>query len=479
MQALSRARIPLPAIVFSAMALLSACAVGPDYTRPQTLAPEAFKESDARREIDDTGQTVWKAADPESVDAGPWWTVFDDAALNAFMPQLTAANQDVAASRARLRQARSAAGEALGAFFPSLTAQGDVTRGRANDASPVINTYRGRLTASWELDVFGATRRDAESAIASAQSAEASLASTLLAMRAELAQDYFLLRSLDEQIRLYQQTLAAYERSLGITRNQHAAGTVTRLDVSQAETQWKNARTQLLDLCLQRKNTEHALACLLGLAPAQLTIAPAPLEATLPRVAAVIPAALLERRPDIAAAERRMAAANAQIGIAKSAYFPVISLGASQSYTGDTLHTLFSLPERIWSVGATLAQNLFQGGRLIARTEQAEAAWEASVAEYRGTVLNAFREVEDRLAEVALLEQEEEAARDALASAREAEKLALSQYRGGTVTYLNVAAAQAAALAGARNAVNTRGKRFIAAVALIRALGGGWTAAGN
>lgn len=475
MPGLTRRSIALFALAALFLAGAGGCAVGPDYVRPETLTPDVFKEAESPAPETSTDDPGWKVAEPGSVDAGPWWTVFTDPVLDAFMPQLAAANPDVATARANLRQARAAVREATASFFPTITGSGEATRGQAGGGLPVRNAYRAQLAASWELDIFGGTRRERESALAAAEGSEAELAAMLLAMRAELAQNYFQLRSLDEQAALYEETIAAYEKSLAITRNQHAAGVVTRLDVAQAETQVKNARASAIGLDLQRRQTEHAIAALLGLPPALLAVAPGGLDtARLPRITAPLPATLLERRPDIAVAERRMAAANARIGVAKSAYFPVFSLTGNGGYTGDAFREWFTLPNRVWSVGAGLAQPLFQGGRLLARTDQAVAAWESAVASYRGTVLTAFREVEDQLAAAALLEREEIAQLEALASARDAESLALSQYRGGVVTYLTVASAQTTALATARAAVILKGRRFMAAVALIRSLGGGW-----
>lgn len=472
MRHITRRLLALATLASLALCGAGGCAVGPDYARPKTISPAAFKESAPGPGFGE--ETHWKVAEPGTVDAGPWWTMFGDPVLNAFMPQLAMANPDIATARANLRQARAAVREATASFFPTIDAGGEISRGQAGGGAAARNSYSARLSASWELDLFGGIRRETESAFAEAEGSEAELAAMLLAMRAELAQNYFQLRSLDEQMSLYDKTIAAYEKSLQITRNQHQAGTVTRLDVAQAETQLKNARASAIDLDLERRQTEHAIASLLGLAPALLAVKPASLDARLPRIEAPIPAALLERRPDIAAAERRMAAANARIGVARSAYFPVFSLTGSGGYTGDAFHEWFTLPGRIWSVGAGLAQSVFQGGRLLARTDQAVASWEASVASYRGTVLTAFREVEDQLAATALLEREEAMQLDALDSARDAENLALSQYRGGIVTYLTVVNAQTTALASARAAAILKGRRFVASVALIRSLGGGW-----
>ena len=450
-------------------ALLSGCAVGPDYTRPKTVNGDIFKEASMEREDAD-----WAVARPGMVDQSSWWTVFRDPALNALMPQLAAANPNIAVARANLEQARATVREATAFFFPTIKGSGDIGRARQRGSGPG-NTYRAQLSASWELDIFGGARRALEASMITTEATEADLAAMMLSMRAELAQNYFQLRSLDEQKELYVKTVAAYGKSLDITRNQHAAGVVTRLDVAQAETQLKSAQAQAIDIDLQRRQTEHAIAALLGLPPSLFFLSPGALsDAHLPKIAAALPSTLMERRPDIAAAERRMAAANARIGVAKSAYYPVFSLTGSGGYTGTEFRDWFILPNRIWSVGASLAQSIFEGGKLMARTDQAIAAWEAATATYRKTVLDAFREVEDQLAAATLLADEEAIQLEALAWARDAENLAISQYQGGIVTYLTVVSAQTTALANARTAATLRGRRFMTAVALVRSLGGGW-----
>lgn len=453
---------------------LSGCAVGPDYRRPETVAGDVFKEAPDRLP---TTIADWKVAEPGNVDTSPWWTAFRDETLNALMPQLAMANPDVDTARANLRAARAAVREATASFFPTIAAGGEANRGQSGGNAPVNNAYRAQLSASWELDLFGGIYRGRESMMASSEAAEAELAATLLALRAELAQNYFQLHSYDEQTALYDDSVAAYEKSLHITRNQYQAGIVTRLDVAQAETQLKNARASRVDIELSRRQTEHAIAALLGLPPSLLSIKPAPITAYLPAIEPALPMVLLERRPDIAAAERRMAAANERIGVAKAAYFPAVSVSTAGGYSGDAFRELFTLPNRIWSVGASLAQKIFQGGALLARTDQAIANWEASVATYRKAVLTAFREVEDQLAAVNLLEHEEALRLEALRSARDAENLALTQYKGGIVTYLAVVSAQTTALTSARSAATIKGRRYVASVALIRSLGGGWNPA--
>ncbi len=457
--------------VFVLALALSGCAVGPDYARPKTTDGDTFKEA---AEYAAVNENDWRQASPGVVDSDSWWTLFNDPTLNSLMPQLDAANTDVQTALANLRQARAAVREARAAFFPVIGGSGSINRRQSGGGLPVTNAYNAQLQASWELDIFGGTRRSVESADESAQAYAADLANVLLSMRAELAQDYFQLRSLDEQIALYAESVAAYERSYAITYNRFKAGVVTRIDVAQAETQLKTAQADAVELELQRRQTEHAIAVLLGLPPSLFSLKPGTLPPTLPAVLPELPSVLLERRPDIAAAERRMASANAQIGVAVAAYFPSFSLNASGGYAAGIFDKWFTTPYRVWSLGPSLAMTLFQGGALIARTDQAVAAWDAAVATYRGTVLSAFQDVEDQLAAGNLLRNEAAIQDQALAAARMAERLALSQYTAGTTTYLTVVTAQTTALSNARAVVSLKGRRFVSAVALIRALGGGW-----
>ncbi len=462
----------LPVLALVLILALSGCAVGPDYARPKTLDGDFFKEAAPENGNPDE----WKPARPAFTDQSAWWTLFGDPVLDSLMPQLEAANTSVRTALARLSQARAVVREARAGFFPTAGGTGDVSRGQSGGGLPVATSYNARLTSSWELDLFGGTRRSVESAAESARSAAADLADALLSMRAELAQNYFQLRSLDEQIALYNESIAAYERSYAITGNRYKAGVVTRIDVAQAETQLKAAQAQIVELDLQRRQMEHGVAVLLGLPPSLFSLKPGRLDATLPAVRAGLPSALLERRPDIASAEHGMAAANAKIGAAIAAYFPSFSLTAAGGFASGDFSKWFTVPYRFWSLGPGLALPLFQGGALVARTDQAVAAWEASVAGYRQTVLNALQEVEDQLAAGSLLRSETKIQEEALAAARLAERLALSQYLAGTTTYLTVVTAQTTALGNARTVVTLKGRRFVAAVALIRALGGGWQA---
>jgi len=503
----------LPAVLLCCLA--SGCAVGPDYTRPATSVPHAYKEAGSDSVCRDTSsdllcapgqdrkspapspkaapsssdgkrrhyqeaahadalQADWRLAAPGSVDSGPWWEAFADPALNIFMRDLERSNQNIESARANLRQAQAQVREARAAFFPVLGGSGSISRGRAVQPPGVQTTYTATLQAGWELDLWGGTRRSVESAEAQAGAMAATLDAVILSMRAELALNYFQLRTFDAMLDLYAKTVAAYTRFLRITQNQYEAGTAARADVATAKAQLKAAEAQRVDLDVQRKQTEHAIALLLGLPASEFTLAPAPLKAQLPRIDAGIPSYLLERRPDVATAERQVMAANADIGVAKSAWFPSLTFPASGGYTSASFARWFTAPSEIWSFGPALALTLFQGGAIIAKTDQAEAAWEAAVANYRQTVLQAFADVEDALAATRLLEQEFALQEEALAAARDAEAMYMDQYQAGTLNYLNVATAQAVTLTNARTVEQLRGARFAALVSLIRALGGGW-----
>ena len=333
------------------------------------------------------------------------------------------------------------------------------------------------LNATWEADLWGRISRTVEVGAANAQASAADLETIRLSLHAQLAQTYFQLRAIDTQRQLLDTTAEGYEKSLELTRNRYRAGVASRADVSQAEAQLRATQAQSIDLRVARAQLEHALAVLLGKAPAELTLAAAPLAATPPAVPAGLPAELLERRPDIAAAERRVAAANAQIGVAQAAFFPAATLSAAYGLQSASSAQWFSLPSRFWSLGPSLALTLFDGGRRKALSEQAIAAYDASVANYRLAVLNSFREVEDNLAALRLLEEEAAVQAEAVKAAESALGFALNQYKGGIVNYLQVVAAQATALANQRSAADILARRMAASVQLVRALGGGWDAA--
>jgi NodT family efflux transporter outer membrane factor (OMF) lipoprotein len=451
--------------------LLTACTVGPDYVRPGTEAPPAYKESEG-----------WRPAQPnDQALRGDWWETFGDPVLDDLQQQVAVSNQNLAQAEALFRQARALVAANRAAYWPTVSAEAGAGRSRASASGTsfergVRNNYSIALNAGWELDLWGRVRRSVESSTAEAQATAADLESLRLSIRAELAQNYFALRSLDAEKRLLDDTLAAYQRSLQLTENQYAAGIVARADVVQAQTQLKSTQAQALDVGVQRAQLEHAIALLVGKPASGFTLAPAELTAQPPVVPAGMPSELLERRPDIAAAERRMASANAQIGVAKAAYYPSLTLSGSVGYQSSVFSDLLSAPNRFWSVGPALAQTLFDAGNRRAVTDQAIAAYDANVAVYRQTVLTGFKEVEDNLAALRILEEEARVQDEAVQSARLSVALTTNQYKAGLVSYLAVTVVQAAALNVERTAVDIRNRRLAASVALIRALGGGWQA---
>ncbi|OHC62035.1 MAG: RND transporter [Rhodocyclales bacterium GWA2_65_20] len=465
-----------------ALFALAGCAVGPDYHRPDVATPAAYKEAQG-----------WKQAEPQDeAPRGNWWQAYGDAALNALVAQVAVSNQNILAAAAQYRQAASLLGAARADYWPAVSGNLSGSRGQGTAPSatgtaavtpgaPIRNTTRLSLNASWEADVWGRIGRDVEANEAAAQASAADLQAALLSAQATLVQTYMQLRSNDAQRRLLERTLAAYERSLQITRNRYEAGVAGRVDVAQAETQLKSTQAQLIGLGAQRAQFEHAIAVLVGRAPADFELQPAaalPALPALPPPPVALPSALLERRPDIAAAERRMAAANAQIGVAQAAFFPALTFSAAGGYQSSSLSQLLTLPNRFWSLGPALALTLFDGGARSAQRAGTVAAYDKSVASYRQTVLAAFQEVEDNLAALRLLADEAAAQRAAAAAAAEALALTENQYRAGTVSYLNVVVAQAAALGAARNDLDVAGRRLLAHATLLKALGGDWRTAG-
>lgn len=451
--------------------VLHGCTVGPDYVRPTAPVGASFKEAGD-----------WLPAQPsDDVDRGDWWRAFADQDLAALLEQVDVSNQTLAAARAQYAQARALVQQAKSAFLPTVTGQASATRAKQSGTLGPRPAARGTFTSydifadvSWQLDLFGGARRGYEAAQDSAQAAAADVEATRLAMRAELAQDYFLLRALDAQRDLLERTVQAYERSLQMTRNRYANGVVSRADVAQAEAQLRTTQAQTIDLGVQRAQLEHAIAVLTGKPPSALALPYRALSASPPRIPAGLPSTLLERRPDIAAAERRVAAANAQIGVATAAWFPSLSLGAQIGFESTDLAKLLTAPSRFWSVGPALAQTLFDAGLRHARTEEARAAHAASVAAYRQTVLTGLQEVEDNLAALRILAQEADTQAQAVAAAEQSLTLINNQYKAGVVSYLEVVTAQTIALTNQRSAVDIGARQMIASVLLVRALGGGW-----
>jgi NodT family efflux transporter outer membrane factor (OMF) lipoprotein len=459
---------------------MAGCEVGPNYVRPAVETPAAYKET-----------VPFKPATPRDGELrGKWWGVFDDPKLDALLSQVEFDNQTVKAAEARVREARALTREARAALFPLVSVNAGATRAGSQSGSTSVNNggnislpgggvrnnFNAALDVSWEVDLWGRIRRTIEAGEATAQASAADLESAKLVAQGQLAQDYFLLRVQDAQIRLLNDTAESYERSLQLTRNQYAVGVAARADVAQAETQLKSTQAQAIDATLQRAQLEHAIAVLVGKAPADVSIDVQPVTTAFPAIPPAVPSELLERRPDIAAAERRTAAANAQIGVAEAAFFPSLTLSATGGFQNSVLSQLFSLPSRYWSIGADLAGVIFDAGLRRAQTDQAIAAYDESVANYRQTVLGGFQEVEDNLAALRILEQEAAVQDEAVKSARESLTIVLNQYRAGTANYLAVVVVQAATLANERTALTILGRRLTSSVALIQALGGGWSA---
>jgi NodT family efflux transporter outer membrane factor (OMF) lipoprotein len=466
-------------VLLGAALLAGGCTVGPDYVRPAVETPAAFKEAQN-----------WKVAQPrDNAPRDRWWEAFGDPMLNDLVAQVEINNQNVKFAEANVRQARALTDQARSAFFPTVTGNASATRaggqrGAGNTSNSgvdggggrgPVNLYNLSLDATWELDLWGRVRRNVESSEAAAQASVADLGGATLSAQALLAQDYLLLRVQDADIDLLNSTAAAYEKSLQLTRNQYAAGVAGRSDVVLAETQLKSTQAQAINAGVQRAALEHAIAVLMGKPPSEFSIAPEPLKRNFPDIPPGVPSDLMERRPDIAAAERRTAAANAQIGVAEAAFFPTVTLSATGGFASSAVSNLFSAPARYWSVGAALAQTLFDAGLRQAQTAQAIAAYDANVATYRQTVLGGFQEVEDNLAALRLLEQQAAVQDEAVRAARESVTITMNQYRAGTANYIAVVVVQAALLNNERAAVTILGQRYAASVALIRALGGGWS----
>ena len=459
------------ALLLCALPLLAGCAVGPDYVRPTVDMPSAYKEA--------AGAGDWKPAEPRDEAAhGDWWTLYGDVQLNALVQQVAVDNQNVRAAAASYRQALAALGTARAGAWPSLTTAVSASRGVAAGATALRNTDRLALAANWEADLWGRIGRNVEANEAAALASSADLNAALLSAQATLVQTYLQLQVNDAQRQLLEQTVDAYRRSLQITRNRYDAGVAGRSDVVRAEAQLQSVQAQAIDLGVQRAQLEHAIALLVGKAPSAFSLAPKSDTAArlpaLPVIPAAIPSQLLERRPDIAAAERRIAAANAQIGVAQAAYFPALTIAGALGYQSDSFSQLLTAPNRFWSLGPALALTLFDGGARGAAKEGALAAYDKSVAGYRQMVLAAFQEVEDNLAALRVLAEEAGMQSLATGSARELVKLSTNQYLAGTVSYLNVASAQAASLSAERSSLDIRSRRLIASVALLKALGGDW-----
>ena len=466
-----RTAVNIRVLAAAALALLAACSAGPKYERPAVDAPAAYKEAGN-----------WKVAQPrDDVKRDKWWEVFGDAQLNSLLAQIDVSNQNVRVAEANFRQARTHVQQARASLFPSVDGRASVSRSRsvgtAARAGTTANNYNLALDANYEVDIWGRVRNTVSANVAGAQASAADLEMVRLLAQAELAFNYFQLRVLDQQRQLLDDTVAAFQKSLEMTRNRYTAGVAGKVDLVQAETLLKSTQAQAIEIGVQRAQLEHAIAILVGKAPANFALPPQTAKVAVPVVPLNQPSELLERRPDIAAAERRVAAANARIGVAKSAFFPSLTLSGSAGFESSRLADWLNWPSRFWAIGPAIAQSIFDAGLRRALTDQAIAVYDANVAAYRQTVLEGFQEVEDNLAALRILEEQEKVQEEATVAARQSMDLTINQYKAGTVSYLNVVTVQSAWLNNERALVGIRGRRLAAAVTLVKALGGGWNAA--
>jgi len=462
-----------------ALAALTACTVGPDYQRPSATVPTKFKEAEG-----------WKPATPkEAASSEAWWSIYSDPVLDDLEHQVEISNQTLKASEAAYRTAEAIVGEAQAGYFPTLDATGSATRsGRgtgttsggsgASGRATVQNSFSAAAQANWTLDLWGSIRRTVESDVANAQASAADLAAAQLSAQGTLAADYFQLRISDATKQLLDSEVEAFTRSLQITQNRYNVGTAARTDVASAQAQLENTRAQAIATGIQRAEFEHAIAVLVGKAPADFAIEPKTLDSPVPIMPAGLPSTLLERNPGIAAAERAMAAANAKIGVAEAGYFPTVTLGASYTQSSSFLHTLFTSASSLWSFGlADISLPVFNGGLTNSQVAAARATYDQTVAQYRQTVLTSFQQVEDQVAASRILERQAEVQGRAVQAAQEAERLTLNQYRAGTVDYTAVITAQATSLSSQQAALGILQSRLVASVNVVEALGGGWDAA--
>lgn len=465
---------------------LTGCAVGPDYKRPPVAVPAAYKEAPP---------PGWKVANPQDeFDRGEWWKVFHDPVLNALENQVNVSNQNIAQAVGQFKAAVANIEVQKAAYFPTVTGTATYTRQKlpasglignatnlgsntnaAPKSNPAFDTYFLAGDATWVPDIWGSVRRSVESSRESAQASEAQIAATQLLMQGTLAQDYFSARALDSDEKLLKNTAAAYRKTYHLIQQRYKAGTAAVTDVMQALAQLKATEASAIDVGVSRSQFEHAIAVLIGKPPAYFSLPPAPLRGiTPPRIPLQVPSALLERRPDIAVAERTMASNNALIGVAKAAYFPALTLTGTAGFQANIFHRLFNAPSTFWSLSPSLLQYLFDGGLRRGHLDSARATYEASVASYRQTVLAAFQNVEDNLAALRILQSESNVLKQDVDASRRAYQLTLNNYKQGTTDYTAVVVAQVTLLTAEKNYIDVAGRRMTSAVGLVMALGGGW-----
>ncbi len=442
--------------------LLSGCVAGPDYVRPPAPTPAVYKELQG-----------WTPARPsDDIDRGAWWSIYNDPLLDELERRIDIGNQNLRAYEAAFRKARATVAEARADYFPTLAAEASAERKRESDKTTTAKT--AELSASWDIDLWGKVRRQVESDTAGAEASAAELASVRLSAQAELATYYFELRYQDSLVMLLTETVEAYKRSLAITRNQYASGVAALSDIITAETTLKTTQASLIAAGVARAKYEHAIAILIGEPPAELSIPPGLLTTTVPDVPVRVPSTLLQRRPDIAQAERTMQQQNALIGVETAAYYPSITLSADLGFSTAN-GALFQLSKKIWSLAVSGSETLFDAGKRGAAVQAARAGYEEAVANYRGTVLSAFQDVEDNLSDLRILAEQAETQAGAVALARDAARITLNEYKAGTAIYTAVVTAQATALSNEQAALQIMESRMTANVGLVKALGGGWT----
>jgi NodT family efflux transporter outer membrane factor (OMF) lipoprotein len=472
-------RRPITAgIALALLALMPGCKVGPNYHRPSAPVPAAYKEA--------AKAAGWKIGEPhDAIDRGAWWSLYRDPVLDRLERQVDVSNQTLKGDEAAFRQAEALATEARAGLYPVLTANGSAQRSRSagggfgaggggGGGGAISNLFTLSEDASWTPDLWGRVRRLVEGAEANAQASAATLAGARLSAQGSLASDYLQLRVADELKRLLEESVKAFSEALRITQNQYKAGTAAQSDVAQAQAQLEQTRAQLIAVGNSRAQFEHAIAVLIGKPPADFTLAESIQVIAIPSAPVEVPSALLERRPDIAVAERQMAQENAQIGVAEAAFYPDLTLSADSGVTAAKLAKLLTASARFWSLGSSVAQTVFDGGLNQATLAAARAVFDQAVANYRQTVLAAFQQVEDELAAMRILAQQADAQDKAVAAARQAEAIILNQYKAGTVAYTSVIVAQTTALGDEESALTIRQARLVASAALIQALGGGW-----
>jgi NodT family efflux transporter outer membrane factor (OMF) lipoprotein len=469
----NRGQAPWLALLALAALELTGCAVGPKYHPPVVQTPPAYKE------VGD-----WKPAQPNDQNlGGNWWTIFQDPQLDALELQVNVSNQNLKAAEAQYRQARAALRYNRADYYPTVTVGASATRTRVSSHRPPPNSIFNGITendfvlpvdVSYQADVWGRIRKNVESFREQAQASAADLATVNLSMHADLALDYFEARSLDAEEQLLNSTVQQYEQALELNENRFQGGIASEVEVEQAKTQLQTTRALAIDVGVLRAQFEHAVAILIGKPPADFSLPPLPLTAPPPHVPISVPSELLERRPDIAAAERRVASANAQIGVAKAAYYPVVNLAASGGFESSVITTLINGPSGLWSIGLSAVGTVFDGGRRRSLNDEARAAYDGQVAVYREDVLTGFQQVEDNLAAVRILENEAKVQDEAVVAAERSLDLSVTRYKGGVTSYLEVITAQSAALSDEVTAVNILGRRMANTVLLIQALGGGW-----